>query len=81
VIKGADPVDKLWERARDAVRSARYIKEIWIMAGRILERKALLDELAKPEPSPRVRQMIYYIASLQTSAARANVSLKIYCSP
>ncbi|AMX98789.1 DEAD/DEAH box helicase family protein [Mesorhizobium ciceri] len=81
VVKGTDPVPELWERARDAARSVRYKKEIWILAGSILQRQALVDELKKPAPSPRSRQMIYYLASLQTSANRANIGMRIYCSP
>jgi hypothetical protein len=81
VVLGTGSVSKLWERARDTARSARYKKEIWIFAGSILSRKALVHELKQPSPSPRSRQMIYYLASLQTSANRANIGMRIYCSP
>ncbi|ESW98078.1 hypothetical protein X768_31880 [Mesorhizobium sp. LSJC265A00] len=81
IVRDNKPGSKLWMRARDAARSARYKKEIWIWAGNMLERQALVDELNKPEPSPRSRQMTYYLASLQTSANRANIGMRIYCSP
>lgn len=81
VLKGTGSVETLWKQARDAARSVRYQKEIWIFAGSILKRKSLVSELAKSNPSPRSRQMIYYLASLQTSANRANIGMRIYCSP
>jgi hypothetical protein len=81
IIRGAGSTTKTWEKVRDAIRSGRYTREVWIVAGRILERKKLLKELKKPDPNPQSRQMVYYLASLQTSAARANVGMKIYCSP
>lgn len=81
IVKGTGSVQTLWERARDSARSVKYKKEIWILAGNILDRGFLLSELKKPDPSPRVRQMIYYLATLQTSTNRANVGMRIFCSP
>ncbi len=79
-VKGA--VDAAaWGLARDALCSSQYNKEIWILAGNILSRGALLAELKRNNPSAHARQMIYYIAALLTSAARANIDLKIFCSP
>ncbi|ARO54869.1 hypothetical protein B2G69_12505 [Methylorubrum zatmanii] len=66
---------------REALLSARYTREVWIFAGRILERGTLVRRLQRDPPSPKVRQMVYYLASLQTSAARANVGMRIFCSP
>lgn len=81
VLKGPGDTTATWNHTRDAIRSARYSREVWIVAGKILSRKWLVKALKQPEPSAQARQMIYYIASLQTSAARANVGLKIFCSP
>lgn len=75
------PVDAAWPRVRDALRSNSFTREIWIFAGCILSRRSLLKQLQRDPPTPKVRQMIYYLASLQTSAARANVGMRIFCSP
>ncbi len=80
IVKGPN-VDSAWPIVRDALRSQMYAREVWIFAGRILERANLITQLQRTPPSPRVRQMTYYLASLQTSAARANVSMRIFCSP
>jgi len=53
--------------------SANYAREIWIVAGRILNRATLTRELVKNPPGNQELQMIYYLSTLQTSAARANV--------
>ncbi len=79
-LKGAVD-DAAWAVARDALRSSQYGKEIWILAGNILSRGELLADLRRVNPPARARQMIYYIAALLTSAARANIDLKIFCSP
>jgi hypothetical protein len=80
LLKGPS-VDLAWPIVRDALRSVRYNREIWIFAGRILQRATLLNRLQVTPPTPKVRQMTYYLASLQTSAARANVGMRIFCSP
>lgn len=80
IVKGPN-VDDAWPIVRDALRSQMYAREVWIFAGRILERANLITQLRRTPPAPRVRQMTYYLASSQTSAARANVSMRIFCSP
>jgi hypothetical protein len=80
VLKGSNVRDA-WVVCRDAMRSARYTREVWILAGQILERGYLVKQLQRKPPTPKVRQMTYYLASLQTSAARANVGMRIFCSP
>lgn len=80
VLKGANVKDA-WVACRDAMRSARYAREVWILAGQIMKRSYLVNQLQRKPPTPKVRQMTYYLASLQTSAARANVGMRIFCSP
>jgi hypothetical protein len=80
LLKGSNVKDA-WSACRDAMRSARYTRDVWILAGRILERGYLVQQLQKKPPTPKVRQMTYYLGSLQTSAARANVGMRIFCSP
>ncbi|MDZ5454761.1 DEAD/DEAH box helicase [Labrys sp. ZIDIC5] len=74
-------VEDAWPEFRDALRSPRYNREAWIFAGRILSREHFKRQLQRVPPPPKPRQMLYYLASLQTSAARANVSMRIFCSP
>ncbi len=80
LLKGPSLEDAL-PAVREALRSARYTRDVWIFAGRILKRDTLVRRLQQDPPTPKVRQMIYYLASLQTSAARANVGMRIFCSP
>jgi superfamily II DNA or RNA helicase len=73
--------DQAWTAVEEALMSANYAREIWIVAGRILSRATLKRELARHPPGNQELQMIYYLAALQTSAARANVRLQLFCSP
>ncbi len=75
-------LDTIWSTIQEALLSARYNKEIWIMAGRSLSRDKLVRQLTRSQgPSPLSLQMVHFLAALQTSAARANVDMRIYCSP
>lgn len=78
---GAGPA-ATWDVIDGALRSGLYKKEIWIWAGSSLSKRRLIHQLTRPTgPTPRGRQMAYYLAALQTSAARASIAMQIYCSP
>lgn len=65
-----------------AVSSGVYTKELWIWVGRTLSKQSLLAELTRADgPSPRGRQMTYYLGALQTAAARGSIGMSIFCSP
>jgi superfamily II DNA or RNA helicase len=73
---------KTWLSIQEALLSSRFNKEIWIWVGRSLSRKSFVDKLtAVGGPKPESLQMAYYLGSLQTAAARANVRTRILCSP
>jgi superfamily II DNA or RNA helicase len=74
--------DTTWSTIQEALLSARYSKEMWIMAGSSLSRTKLISQLTRTEgPTPISLQMAHYLATLQTAVARANVGMRIYCSP
>lgn len=83
ILRSADPdLDATWATIQEALLSARYNKEIWIMAGRSLSRAKLIRHLTRAKgPTPNALQMAHYLATLQTAVARANVDMRIYCSP
>jgi hypothetical protein len=83
VLKGASTdLNSAWKTIETAVLSGLYKKEIWIWAGRTLSKSELLRQLTRTGgPSSRSRQMAYYLAALQTSAARASIAMQIFCSP
>jgi hypothetical protein len=61
--------------------STNCAREIWIVVDRILSRATLKRELAKNPPGNQELEINYYLAALQTSAARANVRPQLFCSP
>jgi hypothetical protein len=75
-------LENTWTLIENAVLSGLFRKEIWIWAGASLSKRRLVQDLTRANgPTPRSRQMAYYLASLQTSAARASIGMQIFCSP
>lgn len=70
-----------WNEIKRGIQSAQYAKEIWIFAGSTLSKAELVRQLTRPTgPTPLSLQMVYFLGTLQTSAARANVAMRIFCS-
>ena len=70
-----------WNEIKRGIQSAQYAKEIWIFAGSTLSKAELVRQLTRPNgPTPLSLQMAYFLGTLQTSAARANIAMRIFCS-
>ena len=82
VLRSSTPnLAATWGEIKRGIQSAQYPKEIWIFAGRTLSKAELVRQLTRPTgPTPLSLQMAYFLATLQTSAARANVAMRIFCS-
>ncbi len=82
LLRAATPdLATTWNEIKRGIQSAQYAKEIWIFAGRTLSKAELIRQLTRPSgPTPLSLQMVYFLGALQTSAARANVAMRIFCS-
>ena len=82
LLRAATPdLATTWNEIKRGIQSAQYAKEIWIFAGRTLSKAELVRQLTRPSgPTPLSLQMVYFLGALQTSAARANVAMRIFCS-
>ncbi|WP_307616878.1 hypothetical protein [Variovorax boronicumulans] len=82
ILRSSSPnVAATWAEIKRSIQSAQYPKEIWIFAGRTLSKAELVRQLTRPVgPTPLSLQMAYFLATLQTSAAPANVAMRIFCS-
>lgn len=82
VLRSTHPdIAGTWGEIKRCIQSAQYSKEIWIFAGRTLSKQELVRQLTRAAgPTPLSLQMAYYLGTLQTSAARANVAMRIFCS-
>lgn len=82
LLRSATPdLATTWNEIKRGIQSAQYAKEIWIFAGSTLSKAELVKQLTRPKgPTPLSLQMVYFLATLQTSAARANVAMRIFCS-
>jgi superfamily II DNA or RNA helicase len=65
--------------ASQALADRSWNREIWILAGNMMSRD-VVEEAVKNNSSNRARQFLMYLESLVTGCARANSTLKIYCS-
>jgi hypothetical protein len=82
ILKSASPdLTTTWNEIKRGIQSAQYAKEIWIFAGRTLSKAELLRQLTRSSgPTALSLQMVYFLGTLQTAAARANVAMRIFCS-
>jgi hypothetical protein len=68
----------LAERVRSALRDRRIAKEVWLVAGRLLNIKVAEERALASTLSNRTRQLIMYIDGLTTTCGRANARLRIF---
>jgi len=68
----------LAEKVRSALRDRRIAKEVWLVAGRLLNIKVAEERALANVLSNRTRQLIMYIDGLTTTCGRANAKLRIF---
>lgn len=68
----------LAEKVRSALRDRLVAKEVWIVAGRLLNIKVAEERALANTISNRTRQLIMYIDGLATTCGRANAKLRIF---
>lgn len=65
---------------KKACSDPSYEKEVWIVGANMIELKKVQDTLSDHSPlNNRLRQLLMHWDSMQTSCARANVRLKLFC--
>lgn len=72
-------VPRLEELASRALANRSWNREIWIVAGRLMERSSV-EKAIRSSDSNQARQYLMYLESLITSCARANSNLRIFCN-
>jgi hypothetical protein len=78
--RDAVPEAVISETVRAALRDRRINKEVWLVAGRLLDVKLARDRALAADLSNRTRQLLMYIDSLTTSCGRANARLRIFAN-
>lgn len=74
------PADGIAAKVRAALRDRRINKEVWLVAGRLIDIDVARDRALKGDLSNRTRQLLMYIDSLTTACGRANAKLRIFAS-
>lgn len=72
------PRDKIAHHVRSAMMNPSYRREIWIVAGRLIDPKRIRKRAIAADLSNRQRQLLMFIESLRTSCGRANAQLRIF---
>lgn len=70
--------DDIAARVREALRDRRIAKEVWLVAGRLLDLEIARKRALASTLSNRTRQLIMYIDGLSTTCGRANARLRIF---
>ena len=70
--------DAIADKVRAALRDRRINKEVWLVAGRLIDIDLARTRALNGDPSNRTRQLLMYIDSLTTACGRANARLRIF---
>lgn len=62
-----------------ALTNRSWSREIWIVAGRLLDRKIVEAAASKRDGSNRTWQLLMYLDTLATACARGNAKLRVFC--
>lgn len=76
--EGAVPADQLAETVRQALQNPSFEREVWIVAGRLLDVQAVRKKTQKKTLSHRDRQLLMFLESLGTACGRANARLRVF---
>lgn len=75
--RGLAPGD-VADTVRAALRDRRIAKEVWLVAGRLLNIETARERALANTLTNRTRQLIMYIDGLSTTCGRANARLRIF---
>jgi len=62
-----------------ACGNATYDREVWIIAGNMVERSVISDMILNDEIDNRLRQFLMHWDGLRTACARAGARLRLFC--
>lgn len=72
------PANDIAAKVRSALRDRRINKEVWLVAGRLIDIEVARTRALNGDLSNRTRQLLMYIDSLTTACGRANARLRIF---
>jgi hypothetical protein len=72
------PANAIAAKVRAALRDRRVNKEVWLVAGRLIDIEVARTRALNGDISNRTRQLLMYIDSLTTACGRANARLRIF---
>lgn len=76
----AIPEANIAEKVRMALRDRRINKEVWLVAGCLLDIQVARSRALSGDLNNRTRQLIMYINSLSTTCGRGNARLRIFAN-
>jgi hypothetical protein len=72
------PANAMAAKVRAALRDRRINKEVWLVAGRLIDIEVARTRALGGNLNNRTRQLLMYIDSLTTACGRANARLRIF---
>jgi superfamily II DNA or RNA helicase len=70
-----------WTRIRDVLRDPQATREIWLVLGQGLSKRALEVERAKHNPAAEVVQILYSLQATWSLISSLGARLRVFCSP
>jgi hypothetical protein len=81
IRRGAGTSAGLWQKIQDTINNSMVQKEVWLLLGQILSRKALEEKLAKKTPPAEALQAAYLLHATMTDVAAVGGRLRVICGP
>lgn len=80
-LMGTGKPEQLWDKIQTRIKDPLSNKEVWLVLGRMLSKKALLEGLKKDNPSPEAVQAAILLHGTMTNVNSIGAKLRIFCQP
>jgi superfamily II DNA or RNA helicase len=81
IRKGPRIPQRSWEAFRSIICDPAAEREVWIVFGGGLSRKAFEDDARKDTPAPETIQLLYLLQSTWSAISTVGAKFRVYCAP
>lgn len=81
IRRGSGTSTEIWKKIQETINNPLVEKEVWLLLGQILSRKAFEKKLGKKTPPTEALQAAYLLHATMTEIAKVGARLRIICGP